>query len=153
VVGLVDVRLFNIYVQTTGVRKGYDWLILPDGRTVSVAPGKYMRITDNSFGFEDRTEEIGERPDYDYDEPYCVVAGESGFISKKVNLTCKLGIGGAIVDLYYGDKLIAPSLTGFKDDVTIEFTYTSMSELLGVAAAAGAAVLALPALRKRRTGK
>jgi hypothetical protein len=153
VVGLVDVRLFNIYVQEKGVRKGYDWLILPDGRRVSVAPGKYMRIAANSFGFEDLTEEIGERPDYDYDEPYCTIVEDSGFISKRVVLKCKLGIGGRKVDLYYGDKLIASNLSGYKDNVPIEFTYTSMSELLGVAAAAGAAVLALLALRKRRTGK
>jgi hypothetical protein len=148
VVGLVDVRLFNIYVHESRVRKGYDYLVLPDGKRVSVAPGKYMRIVDNSFGFEDLTEEIGERPDYDFDEPYCVFAGESGFVSKRVVLKCKLGIGGRKVDLYYGDKLVASSLTGFRDDVSIEFTYVSMGELLGVVAVAGAAVLGFFALKK-----
>jgi len=150
VVCLVDVRLFNIYVQESGVGKGYDWLVLPGKGRVAVQPGKYMKIAGNSFGFEDRTEEVGERPDYDYDEPYCTVVEDSGFIVKRAVLNCKLGIGGSNVDLYYGSKLIARGLTGYRDNVVLEFTYVSLGELLGVSAVAGVLVLVFFVLGRYR---
>ncbi len=67
-------RYFRLYVHNTRVWKGWDWVILPDGRKVSVSPGKYLKFyrVEEDFveaGFEDLTEEIGQHPDYDYDEP------------------------------------------------------------------------------------
>ena len=137
---MVDIRKFKIYVRNTKVWKGYDYVVLPDGRVVGVPPGKYVRVTtvDNkpAFGFEDVTEEIGQKPDYDYDEPSCIVESESGFIVKKCVLKCRIGAG-YTVDLYYDDKLIAQGLTGVRELPAIQLTYISIPELLGTVAGVG----------------
>jgi hypothetical protein len=148
---MVNLKLFNIYVTDTMVRKGYDWVILPDGTKIGVTPGKYMRITPNGFAFEDITEEAGEgTPDYDFDEPACTVS-ESGFIVKKVTLKCVAGIGrvGGI-DLYYGDKLIASGLKGYGELPPIQFSYVSMPEMLGLTTGIGALGALIALARKRK---
>jgi hypothetical protein len=145
---LVDLKLFNIFVRETRVRKGYDWLVLPDGRRVSIPPGKYMRITANSFAFEDMTEEVGEKPDYDFDEPYCVVS-ESGFVAKTVRLDCVIG-SSRTIDLYYGERLVAAGLTGYRALPPIHFVEVSIPELLlAVAAGAGAVALLVAVLTRK----
>jgi len=66
------IKQFNIYVENTGVRKYWDYLILPDGRRVNIPEGKYFRIHSLwpiYFGIEDYTEEIGEQVDWDFNEP------------------------------------------------------------------------------------
>jgi hypothetical protein len=96
-----DVRKFKIYVVNTRVWKGFDYIVLPDGRVVSVTPGKYMKVTANSFGFEDLTEELGQKPDYDYDEPACTIESVSGVVFKTVKLRCRY-TAGYENHLYYG---------------------------------------------------
>jgi hypothetical protein len=144
---LVNLKLFNIYVRDTRVRKGYDWLVLPDGRRVSVAPGKYMLITPSGFGFEDMTEEIGEKPDYDYNEPVCVVS-ESGFVVRTVTVKCRLD-GVTTVDLYYGDKLVVPEIRAGRE-YTGGFTYVSLRDVAITAGAGGAIAVLVYLLTKRR---
>jgi hypothetical protein len=95
-----DVRKFRVYVVNTRVWKGFDYIVLPDGRVVNVTPGKYMRVAADSFGFEDLTEELRQRPDYDYDEPACTFT-VSGVVFKTVKLRCRYG-GGYESHLYYG---------------------------------------------------
>jgi hypothetical protein len=146
---LVDLKLFNIYVRTSRVRKGYDWLVLPDGSRITVKPGKYMSIVPSGFGFEDLTEEIGEEPDYDFDEPFCVIEEESGFIVKKVKMKCDIG-SARTIDLYYGDKLVASGLIGYRGNIPVEFEYTSIPELFGTAAGIGAAVAVAVLVAKKR---
>lgn len=70
-------KQFWIYVHNTKVKKGWDWIVMPDGSTVTITPGKYMRIEEIEqgkkwrIGFEDLTEELGHdyTVDYDYDDP------------------------------------------------------------------------------------
>uniref|UniRef100_A0AAU6PXD2 Ribosomal protein S4 n=1 Tax=Ligamenvirales sp. TaxID=2832923 RepID=A0AAU6PXD2_9VIRU len=40
---MVDFKRFSIYVANRKVRKGWDYIILPDGKRVSVEPGKYLK--------------------------------------------------------------------------------------------------------------
>jgi hypothetical protein len=64
-------RLY-IYCLTKKVWKYWDYLILPDGSIVSIPAGKYYKrfsYKPYSFGIEEMTEEIGEKPDWDFDEP------------------------------------------------------------------------------------
>lgn len=144
---LVNLKLFNIYVRNTRVRKGYDWLILPDGRRISVAPGKYMSIAPSVFGFEDWTEEIGEKPDYDYNEPVCTVS-ESGFVVRTVTVKC-MHDGVTTVDLYYGDKLVVPEIKAGRE-YTGGFTYVSLRDVAITAGAGGAIAALLYFLTRRR---
>jgi hypothetical protein len=67
---------FYIYCKTKKVWKYWDYLILPDGRKVSIPAGKYYKIFSYkpfSFGIEDMTEEIGESPHWDFDEPQITI--------------------------------------------------------------------------------
>ena len=67
---------FYIYCVTKNVWKYWDYLILPDGRRVSIPAGKYYKIFSYkpfSFGIEDMTEEIGEKPDWDFNEPQITI--------------------------------------------------------------------------------
>jgi hypothetical protein len=67
---------FYIYVETKNVWKYWDYLILPDGSRVSIPAGKYYKIYFYrlfSFGIEDMTEEIGEEPDWDFNEPQITI--------------------------------------------------------------------------------
>jgi hypothetical protein len=67
---------FSIYVTDTEVWKYWDYLMLPDGSRVSIPAGKYYKIFSYrpfSFGIEEMTEEIGESPDWDFNEPKITV--------------------------------------------------------------------------------
>jgi hypothetical protein len=129
------------------VRKGYDWLVLPDGRRVSIPPGKYMRLAPSGFGFEDWTEEIEQMPDYDYDEPACTVS-ESGFVVRTVTVRCWLG-GLTTVDLYYGDELVISEIRAGRE-YTGSFTYVSLRDVAFTAGAGGAIAVLLYLLTRRR---
>jgi hypothetical protein len=83
---MVDYKRFSIFVATTKVHKGWDYVILPDGRKISVPPGKYLKAFQEKplvFGLEDLTEEIGEKPDWDFDEPRCEVVKTKSSVSEK----------------------------------------------------------------------
>jgi len=62
---------------------------LPNGR-ILVVPGKHIKVFNEkplTFGFEDMTEEIAEKPDYDYQQPYIEVIQETkNFIVNTVKL-------------------------------------------------------------------
>jgi hypothetical protein len=67
---------FYIYVENKNVWKYWDYLILPDGSRVSIPAGKYYKIFSYkpfSFGIEDMTEEIDEKPDWDFNEPQITI--------------------------------------------------------------------------------
>jgi len=123
---MVDLKKFWIYVHTTKVKKGYNWVELPDGTRMSVPEGKYMKIfkVDNkdAFGFEDLTEEIGEKPDYDFETPMCVILDETGETNIKVSLDCKF-TGRYRVSLYYDGIKISEFWWGRLRDFP-SFTYT-----------------------------
>lgn len=71
-----------IFVRNTGMKKGWNWLIFPNGRYVEISPGKYMKVEKLDSGitlgkvwrvkFEDLTEEI-ERVDWDFNQPVLTV--------------------------------------------------------------------------------
>jgi len=67
-------RQFWIHVLDTDVKKGWDCIEVR-GERISVPEGKYMQIDEIEpekmwwIAFEDLTEEIGEIPNYDFDEP------------------------------------------------------------------------------------
>jgi len=69
-----QLKQFWIHVLDTDVKKGWDWIEVK-GERISVPDGKYMRIEEVEKGkvwqtmFEDLTEEIGEIPNYDFNEP------------------------------------------------------------------------------------
>jgi hypothetical protein len=136
-----DVKKFYIYVAESRVWKLYDKIILPDGRVVTEAPGRYMKIIGNSiFGFEDNTEEVGERPDWDYNEPYCVVEDIRGIVYKTVKLKCDFDGRDHHVHLYYGRMKVAEFEPGtYSRDIM--FTYIDRDEVmltsLGVGGVAG----------------
>jgi hypothetical protein len=140
---MFDVRKFRIYVVNTKVWKGYDYVILPDGRRVSVPPGKYMRIGKTAdgkmaFAFEDLTEEIGEKPDYDFNEPYCVVEEVSQAIIKKVRLSCQYE-GGYENHLYYGNVKVF-EFKGGSYSKEITFSYCDRDEGILASVTAGAGI-------------
>lgn len=69
---------FWIFVHNTQVKKGWNWLELPDkgkNKIIKITTAKYMRIEEIEpgkkwrIGFEDLTEEVNESVDWDYDEP------------------------------------------------------------------------------------
>jgi len=143
------VRKFSVYDETRGVWKGWDYVVLPDGRRVDVAPGKYVRVFSEeplTFGFEDMTEEVGEAPDYDFDEPLLTVVGESGFVTKNVRLRAKYG-GSRKIRLYYGNTEVHVFSPGFYT-ADVEFTYTEVGWLM-IAAAIPAAAGLLILFRKK----
>jgi len=52
---------------------------LPNGR-ILVVPGKHIKAFNGkplALGFKDMTEEIAEKPDYDYQQPYIEVIQET----------------------------------------------------------------------------
>jgi len=102
--------LFWIYVHDTGVKKGWNWLVMPDGQLVSVPEGKYVQVIELepgkkwSIGFEDLTAELPEGGiDWDYDDPLLEVErmGESKLLVKGVRFE-----GIYRHDLYYLDRLV-----------------------------------------------
>ena len=107
---MVDVKKLWIWVHTTGVKKGWDWVELPDGRRVSVPEGKYIKVSTidgkTAIGFEDLTEEIGEKPDWDYHTPLCVVDEVVDGIQKAAKLRCKF-TGRYHVSLFYEGSKVA----------------------------------------------
>jgi len=137
---MLNLRKFRTYVVNRKVWKGWDYIVLPDGRGVGVPPGKYMRVDEKqmAFGFEDSTEEIGEKPDYDYDEPFCRVIDVSGFVLKTVRLACRYG-GGYENHLYYGRIPVATFKPG-SYETTVEFRYVDSLEASAVGAVAGGAI-------------
>jgi len=126
---MVDLNKFWIYVHTTGVKKGYNWIELPDGTRMSVPEGKYMKIftvdNKNAFGFEDLTEEIGETPDYDFETPMCIILDEIGETNINVSLDCKF-TGRYRVSLYYDGIKISEFWWG-KLRSFPNFTYTKVA--------------------------
>jgi len=128
----VDVKRFWIYIYDTRVSKGWDWVKLPDGRVVKVREGKYVKIYREKpleFGFEDLTEEIGQKPDWDYDEPRVKIIEEKGFIVKTVRIECRQG-GAYDVALYYNNIKVYDSKIHGKGPVTIEFKYVESKKLI-----------------------
>jgi len=103
-----NVRRFWIYVHNTKVKKGWNWVVLPDGTIKHVKPMKYLKIYSKKplvFGFEDLTEEIGEKPDWDFNEPYCQVLDQKGVVFLQSNLKMSQK-GGYKVTLFYGRRKI-----------------------------------------------
>jgi hypothetical protein len=130
-VSMVDYRRFKTYVVNTGVWKGYDYIILPDGSRVGVEPGKYLKLFSEEplvFGFEDLTEELGERPDWDFDEPKCEVVDESGFIMKTVRLKCTY-TAGYENHLYFNNTLVAVFERGSYTK-EVEFDYIDWAPII-----------------------
>ena len=150
---MVDVRRFKIYVATTGVWKGYDYIVMPDGRKVSVSPGKYLTVFSEKpliFGFEDMTEEIGESPDWDFDEPKLEVVEETGVFKRRVKLRATYTAVYEVY-LYFDNTLLYRFTPGFYS-VDIEFIYTEIG-WLPVAAGAAAILFGLAVVSVRRLKK
>jgi hypothetical protein len=140
-------RKFRLYVSAIRVWIYYDKVVLPDGRVVSVNPGKYFKIETTADGktairFEDVVEEIGLKPDWDYNQPYCVIDSVSGFVAKSVSMRCRHTIGwaGDVANvLYYGNVVVA-RFSGFRRELyPVSFGYLDRDEAL-IAAAGGAAI-------------
>ena len=149
-IGVVDVRKFWLYVYNTKVAKGWDWVKLPDGRVVKVTPGKYVKVFSEKplvFGFEDLTEEIGQKPDYDYDEPRVKVVSESGLFVKVVELECYFG-GAYDGALYYGNVKVYDTKEHGKDKVRVRFSYVDWGNI--ALAILSASVIGLGALTLRK---
>lgn len=105
---MVDYKRFSTFVKNTGVRKGWDYVVKPDGTRVAVEPGKYFRVSTEKplvFGIEDLTEEIGQTPDWDFNEPICEVLEESGLFRKTIRLKCTYS-SGYENHLYFDNKLV-----------------------------------------------
>ena len=152
---MVDVKRFKIYVTNTKVWKGWDYVVLPDGRKVEVPPGKYVKVFSEVplvFGFEDLTEEIGQRPDWDFNEPRLEVVEESGIITKKVKMRATYEAAYE-VHLYFDDALVHEFKPGAYS-VDIEFSYTEVEWPIIAGAlvpiAFGLAVVVASELAKRR---
>jgi hypothetical protein len=155
VLRMFDPRKFRLFVEMLNVWIYYDKVVLPGGRVASVSPGKYMKIERTSDGktvvrFEDAVEELGLKPDWDFDEPYCVIDSVSGFIVKTVSMRCKHGIGwaGKSDVLYYGNVRVA-AFSGYKGFYPVSFSYVDRDEatMLGVGVAIGAGFLGYRSLR------
>jgi len=149
----MDFKRFSIYVRNTKVLKGWDWIVLPDGRRVSVAPGKYLKPISEKplvFGFEDLTVEIGEKPDWDFNEPRCELVSETGVFKKNVKLRCTYEAA-YTNELRFNGKTIAVFEAGtYTRDV--EFTYVDWTAvglaIIGVVGA-GAAVYGIGKAKKK----
>jgi hypothetical protein len=126
---LVDIERFSLYVATKNVWKTWSHVILPDGKILMV-PGKYIKVSSEkplAFGFEDMTEEIGENPDYDYQQPYIEVIQETkNFIVNTIKLKYTYK-GDYENHLYFDNVLIRkfkPSKE--KEEGEIEFSYIAL---------------------------
>lgn len=141
---MFDLKKFWIADITSGVVKTYDRIGLTDRRPIPVPPGKYLKIYDDrSFGFEELTEEIGEKPDWDYDEPYCVVKEVTGFIRKTVRLKYRFS-GEHEIYLCYGIMTTAwfAPVCRFRPgeyEGEVTFSYIDRDEALMACAGAGVA--------------
>lgn len=144
---MVDIKHFHIWVRPTDVKKGWDWIEIR-GQRRSIAPGKYVKIYGpRKFGFEDLTEEIGETPDYDYNEPLVEVVEERGVIQKTIVLRITWDAGYHI-QLYYKGRLVSDSQSGAGQTVTInEVNYSPI--VIGGAIAVPAIVITMMARRRR----
>jgi hypothetical protein len=146
---MVDVKKFWLYVHTTKVKKGWDWVELPDGRRISVPEGKYVKVMTidgkTAIGFEDLTEEIGEKPDWDYQTPLCIIDEEVDGVHKAVKLRCKF-TGRYHVSLFYEGVKVAEFWWGKTFDAP-SFSYVDVQELaqqLSVAPAPAPAPVPVP---------
>jgi len=120
----LDIKKFSIHTLNTNVWKGYGWVKLPDGRVIQTM--KYVKVQGNSIGFEDLTEEIGEIPDYDYDEPWLTIVSVTGFIKKTVKIKARYGAG-YTNEVYYGNQKIYTFEPGLYEK-EITFTYVDTSD-------------------------
>jgi hypothetical protein len=145
-----DVRKFRIFTVNTGVWKGYDYVVLPDGRVVSVTPGKYMVVSANSFAFEDLTEELGQKPDWDFAEPACTIESVSGVVFKTVKLRCKYSAGYEN-HLYYGKVKVFEFKPGTYTR-EISFSYLDRGETALASMILGAVGGGIAYARTRRVG-
>jgi hypothetical protein len=66
----------------------------------------YQIINMNAIGFEDLTEEIGEKPDWDYQTPMCIVDEEVDGVQKVAKLRCRFN-GRYHVSLFYEGVKVA----------------------------------------------
>ncbi|RLA85667.1 MAG: hypothetical protein DRG31_02350 [Deltaproteobacteria bacterium] len=150
---MVDVTRFKLYVYNTKVWKGWDWVKLPDGRVLKVREGKYLKIYKKApkyllLGFEDLTEEIGQRPDYDCDEPVFEVRDLGGFLFKKLKVRVLRFGGGYQAALYYDNKLIWDRKKhGTPWETEIEYVDWIHATLLGLSV--GAAIAGIGFLVQR----
>ena len=100
---------------------------MPDGR-IRVVPGKYVKVFSEkplAFGFEDMTEEIDEKPDYDYQQPYIEVIQETRNLMVnivKLKYTYK---GDYENHLYFNNVLIRKFKPG-EDKGEIEISYITL---------------------------
>jgi hypothetical protein len=145
---MVDVKKFWIYVHTTKVKKGWDWVELPDGSRVSVPEGKYVKVmtigNKTAIGFEDLTEEIGDKPDWDFSTPLCIVDEEVDGVQKVAKLRCRF-TGRYHVSLFYEGLKVSEFWWGKTFDAP-SFSYLdvqSLAQQLQIAPAP--AVPAMPA--------
>jgi len=136
----LDLWRFRVYVASTGVWKGWDYVVLPSGALIRVDPGRYMAVDENmqAFGFEDGTAEIGEEPDYDYGDPVCRVESVSGFLVKSVRLRCAYS-SDYETHLYYGRIRVAVFRPGTYEAVA-EFRYVDSADASAVGALVGGVV-------------
>lgn len=147
----MDLKRFRIYVPDTRVWKGWGYIIDPLARRIEVDPPyKYMVIVDNTFMFEASTEELGESPDWDYNNPRCTVLDFGGFWTKTIQLNCLFqknpGDSFHSVELYYGDLFIGEfDCTGMEEcriNRTFEMTESGIGRIalpaaVGIAAIGG----------------
>jgi hypothetical protein len=146
---MVDVKKFWLYVHTTKVKKGWDWVELPDGRRISVPEGKYVKVMTidgkTAIGFEDLTEEIGDNPDWDYQTPLCIIDEEVDGVHKVAKLRC-IFTGRYHVSLFYEGVKVAEFWWGKIFDAP-SFSYIDVQELaqqLSVAPAPAPAPVPVP---------
>ena len=115
-------KRFNTYVVNTGVRKYWDYLILPDGRTVRIPDGKYFKIFSLRpmvFGIEDLTEEIGQWVDWDYDEPKIEVLEITS--AKPPHGRLRLSVEAKLTNRLYIDKRLITTLQPGEYTLEVEF--------------------------------
>ena len=151
-----DPRKLMIYVEERMVWKGYDFVILPPNQYVDVEPGKYMLIRDLGdgkilVGFEEDTVEANESPDYDFDEPRCIVTPEKGLFTNTYKLVCDYS-GTKTVQLWYGDRRLytfACTILGCPEGVEITITEPAPGRILVPASIALAGVGLAVALSPR----
>jgi len=113
---------FYIYCETTNVWKYWDYLILPDGRRVSIPAGKYYKIFSYkpfSFGIEDMTEEIGESPHWDFNEPQITILSLTSLKPPHGRLKIEWGASYHNILYYDGQQLVDMPIGIGSTEVTI----------------------------------